>query len=174
MCSRPTGSSWQFGSSLGFDAVLCLLWAWLRHVEAGRGSVWPQRCTETTHILLAFHVSYKSTFLLWELNQGCCEVSPMQRQQKGWASFKGQYKAAWAVLNRKGRENTIPLSSFFFSLPSPLPMKNVSHLPEKCSQFLQLDIGFFWLPLWIPSGGIWQCPIMIWGSQWDLCVYLSI
>lgn len=64
---------------------------------------------------------------------------------------------------------------FFFSLPSPLPMKNVSHLPEKCSQFLQLDIGFFWLPFWIPSGGIWQCPIMIWGSQWVVCLpkYIS-
>lgn len=58
---------------------------------------------------------------LWELN--LFEVSPMQRQQKGWAFIKGQYKATWAVLLRKGRESSIPLSSFLsYLLPSPWGM----------------------------------------------------
>lgn len=129
MCSRPrpTGCSSQFGSSLGFGATLRLLWAWPRHTEAGRGSVWPYRCTERCHILLALHLSYKPMFLLWELNQGLCEVSFMQRQQKGWAFIEVQCKETWAVLHRKGRENSMPRSLFF--LPILLAMRNVSGPP---------------------------------------------
>lgn len=185
MCSRPrpTGSSWQFVSSLGFGVTLGLLWAWPRHVEAGRWSARPHRCTERCHIvlvLLALHLSYKPMSPLWELNQGLCEIPPTQRHQKGWAFIRGQYKATWAALHRKGRENSIPLSSFIFLL-SPLPMRNASGPPgmylgllKNAPRFCSLTWGFFGFCSELPYGGIWQYPITLWGSQGDLCFYLSI
>lgn len=167
---RSTGSSWQFASSPGFEAVLCLLWSWPRHMEAGRGSVWPHRCTDKPH----FASLASLIFLLWSWTRAAVKYLPCRGRRKAEPSSRGSTKQLGLCFTGRGGRTASLFTLFFFPYLLPSAWGMYLGLLKNGPRFCNLIKGFFGFLSELPSGGIWQCPIIIWWSQRDLCFYLSI